>query len=173
MRALLTVAENQQGEMMIILGGYKNKLDDLIAFDPGLKRRFPPDNMIDFPDYTQQQLLQIMRLELLKRKLKAKEPKWLRVLSKRIHRGAGQPGFGNAGTAINEVDRVVKRQSARLTVLRRALARNGGGAELSDADLFQLTKEDILGAVACFATPLFPLPCSFSACGIVAPRLWR
>ena len=54
---LLQVMENQRNDLVVILAGYKERMDIFYQSNPGLASRIT--NHIDFPDYTPEQLLQI------------------------------------------------------------------------------------------------------------------
>ena len=54
---LLTEIENNRTGIMVIMGGYKDKMARLMRFDPGLQRRFP--KRLHLPDYTALELAQI------------------------------------------------------------------------------------------------------------------
>merc|ERR1712110_191495 len=40
-RMLLTEVENHRTEVLVVLAGYEDKMDELMRSDPGLARRFP------------------------------------------------------------------------------------------------------------------------------------
>ena len=54
---LLQVMENQRDDLVVILAGYKDRMDTFFRSNPGLSSRIA--HHIDFPDYTQQELLAI------------------------------------------------------------------------------------------------------------------
>src|SRR5271168_5078771 len=54
---LLQVMENQREDLVIILAGYKDRMDAFFRSNPGLSSRIA--HHIDFPDYTPQELLAI------------------------------------------------------------------------------------------------------------------
>ena len=47
---LLQVMENERDKLVVILAGYKDRMDDFFASNPGLRSRVA--HHIDFPDYT-------------------------------------------------------------------------------------------------------------------------
>ena len=55
--ALLKVAEDHRDEIVLILAGYENKMQEFYSVNPGIKSRFP--NEIHFEDYTQDEKVQI------------------------------------------------------------------------------------------------------------------
>ena len=49
--------EDYRDDLIVILAGYKKEMDEFLESNSGLKSRFP--NIIDFPDYTAQELVDI------------------------------------------------------------------------------------------------------------------
>lgn len=85
----------QNTRVFTILAGYPEPMRHLMNADPGLQRRFPL--IVEFPDYSTDECLQILRSKLGKRKLTIAddmEP----VLRDLIEDMKVQPHFGNAGT---------------------------------------------------------------------------
>ena len=58
-RMLLTEVENNRSKMMVVLAGYKDKMDDFLRLDPGLNRRFPKSLVL--PDYDAPELALICK----------------------------------------------------------------------------------------------------------------
>ena len=54
---LLTESENNRTNVMVILAGYQDPMDQLLDADPGLRRRFP--NKLALPDYSYAELAAI------------------------------------------------------------------------------------------------------------------
>ncbi|HZH06777.1 MAG TPA: AAA family ATPase, partial [Lautropia sp.] len=54
---LLQVMENQRDDLVVILAGYKNRMDTFFQSNPGLSSRIA--HHLDFPDYSPPELLQI------------------------------------------------------------------------------------------------------------------
>ena len=52
---LLQVMENQRDDLVVILAGYKDRMDTFFQSNPGFKSRIA--HHIDFPDYTDEELL--------------------------------------------------------------------------------------------------------------------
>ena len=59
---LLQVMENQRDDLVVILAGYKDRMDTFFGSNPGMASRIA--HHIDFPDYSEPELLQIARLML-------------------------------------------------------------------------------------------------------------
>lgn len=133
---LLPEMENRRGSLVVVLAGYKEPIMKLLKYNPGLPRRFPCE--INFSDYNDIELTQIMTSILAKRRFVACDPKYVRIAVRRLGRlrDIGVPGFGNAGAVRNLVDTIIDRQSSRLTPLMGSLQ--------GDA-LLRLERVDFLG----------------------------
>src|SRR5690242_12430484 len=59
---LLQVMENQRDDLVVILAGYKDRMESFFRSNPGMSSRIA--HHIDFPDYTPEELLAIARLML-------------------------------------------------------------------------------------------------------------
>merc|ERR1719401_1544228 len=58
-RMLLTEVENHRTEVLVVLAGYKDKMEVLMNADPGLARRFP--HALKLPDYAATDIARITR----------------------------------------------------------------------------------------------------------------
>ena len=67
---LLQVMENQRDDLVVILAGYKERMDVFYESNPGLASRIA--NHVHFPDYTADELLTIAKLEEQQYKLTVK-----------------------------------------------------------------------------------------------------
>ena len=54
---MLTEFENNRESLMVVMAGYKEKMDDMMRLDQGLDRRFP--HRLHLEDYTCDELAQI------------------------------------------------------------------------------------------------------------------
>src|SRR5205814_2375936 len=54
---LLQVMENERDRLVVILAGYKDRMDEFFASNPGMASRVT--HHIDFPDYTPEELMEI------------------------------------------------------------------------------------------------------------------
>ncbi|KAI9712047.1 MAG: hypothetical protein M1820_001756 [Bogoriella megaspora] len=137
---LLVEVENLTGKVVFIIAGYNKQMESFFAHNPGIPSRFP--HTMQFADYSDGELLQIFRFQVEKKfkgRMKVEEGLpglYCRIVARRIGRGRGRPGFGNARTVQNVFSQVTARQSKRLTKERRA------GKQPDD---FLLTKEDLIG----------------------------
>lgn len=130
---LLQVMENQREDLVVILAGYKDKMEKFYESNPGLSSRIA--NHVDFPDYSAEELLQIgkMLLEEQQYQLTVEaETTFLNYIKIRMEK----PLFANARSIRNALDRARMRQANRVF--------EGLGRVLTKADLVTITPEDIL-----------------------------
>ncbi|EHK96147.1 putative protein CbxX, chromosomal [Glarea lozoyensis 74030] len=141
---LLPEVENLTGKIVFVLAGYDKEMESFFSHNPGLPSRFPTN--LKFADYTDVELLQILELKINSRYREAMKVEgglkglYCRVITRRIGRGRGRPGFGNARAVENTLAIIIKRQAVRLRKERLALAL---GKPQPDDLLF--TKEDVIG----------------------------
>ncbi|MBI4194461.1 MAG: CbbX protein [Betaproteobacteria bacterium] len=129
---LLQVMENQRDDLVVILAGYKDRMDRFFASNPGLASRIA--HHIDFPDYTPEELHAIARLMLEGMQYRL-SPDAEVALREYIALRRTQPHFANARSIRNALDR------ARLRHASRLFGRRGTG--LTREDLITLEPEDI------------------------------
>lgn len=135
---LLQVMENQRDDLVVILAGYKDRMDTFFQSNPGMSSRIA--HHIDFPDYSQQELLTISSkmLEQMNYKLDA----GARVaMADYIERRIRQPNFANARSIRNALDRARLRQANRLFN-----AASQDNQSVNTDDLSLLTASDILAS---------------------------
>jgi probable Rubsico expression protein CbbX len=138
---LLQVMENQREDLVVILAGYGERMTNFFASNPGFRSRIA--HHIEFPDYAEDELLEIGELMVRERGYcfsPAARDAFVRYIAQR----RTQPFFSNARSIRNAVDRMRLRQADRLvTDLDRAL---------SIADLETIDAADVL-ASRVFAAP--------------------
>ena len=131
---LLQVMENQRDDLVVILAGYKDRMEQFFQSNPGFSSRIA--HHLDFPDYTLDELVAIAQL-MLNEYMYSFSPEARQAfeayLSRRIH----QPRFANARSVRNAIDR------ARLRQANRLFARGGA---FSKADLMTIVADDILAS---------------------------
>ncbi len=132
---LLQVMENQRDDLVVILAGYKDRMDTFFHSNPGMSSRIA--HHLDFPDYSVDELAQIAQRMLERQHYRFGEGTadvFQRYLEQRIK----QPNFSNARSVRNALDRARLRQASRLFLERdRELDRN---------DLTTLLPADILAS---------------------------
>ena len=151
---LLQVMENDRDKLVVILAGYKDRMDVFFESNPGMSSRIA--HHLDFAPYKLNELVAIGRAMLDRSAyyLSADaEMAFREYLTLRM----GQPRFANARSVRNELERARLRHAFRLAA-EPELSR-------SKDDLMRLEAADIL------ASPLFSLAESISAIEESARRL--
>ena len=131
---LLQVMENHRDDLVVILAGYKDRMDTFFGSNPGMASRIA--HHLDFPDYDEAELLQIAQLMLQRLNYRfdaAAEAAFARYV--RLRRG--QPHFANARSIRNALDRMRLRHATRLFK---------ADEELSRDQLCLLQAEDVLAS---------------------------
>ena len=108
---LLQVMENQRDDLVVILAGYKNRMETFFRSNPGMASRVA--HHIDFPDYSEAELLEIARLIAAQTDYRFDEAGLAAMRDYIAHRLA-QPHFANARSIRNALDRARLRQAQRL-----------------------------------------------------------
>jgi hypothetical protein len=108
---LLQVMEAQREDLVVILAGYGERMDKFFASNPGFRSRIA--HHIDFPDYSDDELLKIA--ELMLRDMNYAFSREARAAFVRyIGLRKTQPLFSNARSIRNALDRMRLRQANRL-----------------------------------------------------------
>jgi probable Rubsico expression protein CbbX len=108
---LLQVMENQRDDLVVILAGYKDRMDNFFQSNPGLSSRIA--HHIDFPDYAVDELLRIAGRMLEQQHYRFGEGT-AEVMQRYLERRIAQPHFANARSVRNALDRARLRQASRL-----------------------------------------------------------
>jgi probable Rubsico expression protein CbbX len=112
---LLQVMENQRDDLVVIVAGYKDRMDTFFKANPGLSSRIA--HHIDFPDYAPDELLSIADLMLGGMQYRL-SPGAREALVEYIERRRTRPHFANARSIRNALDRARLRQANRLFASR-------------------------------------------------------
>ncbi len=132
--ALLQEMENKRDEVIVILAGYSDRMKDFLKMNEGLKSRVP--NWIEFPDYTESELTEILQMMLKERGFTADDDA---ITEARciFEKARCLDDFGNGRYVRNFLDKAIKEQSMRLFSGKKGLDK------VSQKELFRITKEDI------------------------------
>lgn len=137
---LLAEIENQVGKIVFILAGYNKEMEKFFEHNSGLDSRLP--HRLHFADYSDQELLVMLR-RLIENKYKNRAKiedgvngLYARIAVRRLGRGRGREGYGNARALENVWAKISERQADRLQQERAA------GAMPDD---FLFTKENLIG----------------------------
>jgi probable Rubsico expression protein CbbX len=132
---LLQVMESQREDLVVILAGYGDRMDKFFASNPGFRSRIA--HHIDFPDYSQGELLAIADLMLQDMNYRL-SPDAREAFVRYISLRKTQPLFSNARSIRNALDRMRLRQASRLVAdLDRVL---------TDDDVMSLEASDVLAS---------------------------
>jgi probable Rubsico expression protein CbbX len=128
---LLQVMENQRNDIVVILAGYKDRMDQFFSSNPGMGSRIA--HHIDFPDYDLDELVAIARIMLDRQNYAFSSdaaPAFRELMSRRMP----QPRFANARSVRNALERARLRQANRLVSTGMLVTRD---------DLMRIEAEDI------------------------------
>jgi probable Rubsico expression protein CbbX len=128
---LLQVMDNQRDDLVVILAGYKERMQTFFRSNPGLSSRIA--HHLDFPDYSPGELLEIA-LRMVHQMQYTLSDSALGALRDYIPLRMNQPHFANARSMRNALDRARLRQANRLFALE--------GRELTRGDLMTIEGED-------------------------------
>jgi probable Rubsico expression protein CbbX len=132
---LLQVMENNRDDLVVILAGYKDRMDTFFKSNPGMSSRIA--HHIDFPDYSEVELMQIAEKMLDEQHYRfgaGSREAFEQYLAHRMR----QPHFANARSVRNALDRARLRAASRLFAVR--------DRALTESDLSTLAAEDILAS---------------------------
>lgn len=138
---LLQVMENNRDDLVVVLAGYKDRMDRFFESNPGFRSRIA--HHIDFPDYSDQELESIGELMLDRENYHFSEQA-RDAFKEYIQRRMQQPHFANARSIRNALDRMRLRQAKRLFEARGSITRD---------DLTRIEAEDVR-ASRVFSEPL-------------------
>jgi probable Rubsico expression protein CbbX len=129
---LLQIMENNRDDLVVILAGYKDRMDTFFQSNPGMRSRIA--HHIDFPDFTPDELLQIAE-RILEQQHYGFGPGAREAFGEYLKHRIHQPQFANARSVRNALDRARLRQASRLF--------SAQGRELTREDLSTLLPADI------------------------------
>ncbi|MEO7118643.1 MAG: CbbX protein [Candidatus Limnocylindrales bacterium] len=129
---LLQVMENQRDDLVVIVAGYKDRMDSFFQSNPGMSSRIA--HHIDFPDYAPEELHAIALLMLEKMQYRL-DPTADVALVEYIARRRTQANFANARSIRNALDRARLRQANRLVARRAATLTRDELMTIEAADL--------------------------------------
>ncbi len=129
---LLQTMEDHRDDLVVILAGYKDRMDTFFRSNPGMSSRIA--HHIDFPDYREEELyaIAVIMAERMNYRFDAEAEQAMREY---IGLRMTQPRFSNARSIRNGIDRARLRMANRLFAERERT--------LSRADLETITAGDI------------------------------
>ncbi len=137
---LLQVMENQRDDLVVILAGYRDRMETFFRSNPGMSSRIA--HHLEFPDYAPGELLDIAGRMLAGMHYRLSPPARA-ALEEYIALRMRRPHFANARSVRNALDR------ARLRQANRLFAASGGPV---DRDALQTIEAADIRASRVFAT---------------------
>jgi probable Rubsico expression protein CbbX len=132
---LLQVMESQREDLVVILAGYGERMEKFFQSNPGFRSRIA--HHVDFPDYSDDELLAIAELMLVAQKYHFSSDArgaFVRYIAAR----KTQPLFSNARSIRNALDRVRLRQANRIVSNLDRI--------LTSDDVMSIEAEDVLAS---------------------------
>ena len=130
---LVQLMENYKDEVLVILAGYPDKMEEFIAANNGLRSRIA--FQLNFPNYDSDELMGILELMLKEREYTlsdAAKEKCLTLFNKVMH----VPNFGNGRFVRNLLEQIELKQSMRLS-------NEYEGKEINKNEISKLEVEDV------------------------------
>lgn len=133
---LLKVMEDHRDNLIVIVAGYTNLMEQFLDSNPGLRSRF--NKYIQFADYSEQDLLQIFKMYCKEQDYRLAEGLDVNLLENiRDMKSMNPENFGNARAVRNYFEDVISNQANRI-MQSAGMSMNG------DADaLMQITAADL------------------------------
>lgn len=132
---LLQVMENNRDDLVVVLAGYKDRMDRFFQSNPGMRSRIA--HHIDFPDYSSEELMAIAKLMLAQLSYRF-SPEAEQAFAHYIDLRRTLSHFANARSIRNALDRSRLRQANRLFA--------NAHKQLSRTDLMTIEAEDVLAS---------------------------
>jgi probable Rubsico expression protein CbbX len=129
---LLQVMESERQDLVVIMAGYKERMEDFFQANPGMGSRVA--HHIHFPDYDVDDLIEMARLMVTQQGYELSDDA-LDALRDYIERRRERPRFANGRSIRNAIERARMRQATRLF---------DSGRKLTKKDLVTIESDDIL-----------------------------
>ncbi len=129
---LLQAMESQRDDLVVILAGYKDRMDAFFSSNPGVRSRIA--HHLEFPDYGLDELMRIGEAMLREQQYQFDDAA-REAFRAYVARRSALPNFANARSIRNAIDRIKLRQANRLY---------SAGGVVSKDDLARIDAADIL-----------------------------
>jgi probable Rubsico expression protein CbbX len=129
---LLQVMESERQNLVVVMAGYKDRMEDFFQANPGMGSRVA--HHISFPDYDVDELMQIAQLMVDQQGYELSQDA-VAALRDYIERRLERPRFANGRSIRNAIERARMRQATRLFDSDRKLTKR---------DLVTVEADDIL-----------------------------
>jgi SpoVK/Ycf46/Vps4 family AAA+-type ATPase len=131
---LIREMENNRDNLVVIVAGYKDRMESFLASNPGLRSRF--GYFVDFPDYNVEELIKITHI-MAKDKGFIIDNDAEKELEKIYAAQMREPDFGNGRFCRNVIEHAIHKHAKNILLL-------GNTNEVSDDILFSLSAADIV-----------------------------
>ena len=131
---ILKAMEDHRDELVVIVAGYTELMDDFIHSNPGLESRF--NRFMHFPDYSVEEMLAIFDMRCQSSCYRLSDDARPLVRDYIAEESADQESFGNGRGVRNLFENIIVAQNNRLAKMET----------ITREDLMQLTADDILSA---------------------------
>ena len=131
---ILKAMEDHRDELVVIVAGYTDLMDDFIHSNPGLESRF--NRFMHFPDYSVEEMLQIFDMRCKSSCYQLTDDARPLVRDYIAEESADQESFGNGRGVRNLFENIIVAQNNRLAGLEN----------VTREDLMQITADDVLRA---------------------------
>ncbi len=128
---ILKYMEDHRDDIIVIIAGYSDLMQDFIDSNPGLQSRF--NKYIDFADYTPEEMLDIFRLNCKKGQYELSQDAEDSLLDYFCTCALSPADFGNARGVRNTFEKVISAQANRIASL----------PDITKEHLVHLTAEDV------------------------------
>ena len=129
---LLKLMEDNRDDLIVIVAGYTDKMEEFVNSNPGLKSRF--NKYIFFSDYTGKELTDIFK-SMCKKQEYVPDKEALEYVKEYLNKRAKahEENFANAREVRNYIERCIERQASRIVDID----------DISDEELRTLRIEDV------------------------------
>ena len=129
---LLKLMEDNRDDLIVIVAGYTDKMEEFVNSNPGLKSRF--NKYIFFADYSGEELTEIFN-NMCKKQEYVTDKEAAKYVEEYLTKRAKEheDNFANAREARNYLERCIERQATRVVTIEN----------ISDDELKTLTVEDV------------------------------
>ena len=142
---LVKMMEDNRGDLIVIVAGYREEMHEFIDSNPGLSSRF--NRYFEFDDYSQDELVEIFKNICRKHGFVASESA-IKSLRQILLNNEDNDRFGNARGVRNIFDKAVLNQANRIMKLKKVKNSDLStivAADLPESDLIPLKKEIEIG----------------------------
>ncbi len=145
LNTLIAPIENNRDDLMVIMAGYEEEMEDLLNHNQGLRSRLNTKLILE--DYTMEQMVEIFYRKAESEGYRLEEGLQdcvAEYIRKEMRKAC--PDFGNARGVRNCYETVVKKMNARLASYEDTLPSDSHLQQISDEDISTIRREDIEGA---------------------------